>query len=191
MTKLVDTATTLLDLGILKNHISIVDIGCGDGNWALDFLERGLLVDYLGLDCKIGCEIRFNHQIKNPRFKFKLVDAQNMLYNPTGRQLSRNLKLPVADSYADLIICHSLFTHLGKFANAQNYMAEIRRILKPGGNLWITFFQSPPNEPNYKSARTVYTEAEIFELTKGFHLLYNQGGNTTDYNDQLMLALNK
>lgn len=188
MTETVDTIDTLEQLGMIKHGMQVLDLGCGGGNWAIDFIKRGYDITYLGLDIQRACESIFHAKVNSPKFKFSLLNIHNIYYNPMGRKRILDAKLPLEDSWADLVICHSLFTHLGKLANAEHYMQEICRVLKPNGFLWITFFVSPPNKPDYRTHRTVYLQTEVDKLLAPFTKLYWNGGNTEDYNDQLMIG---
>lgn len=192
MSYLVDTVPTLESLGMIKSGMNVLDIGCFRGYWADTFQANGYDVNYLGLDVSLAHTSRNAARFQDTKFHFQHLDLFSATYNPQGKFLASKVKFNVEDNWADLIICHSIFTHLGRFENAQNYMKEIRRILKPGGYLWITFFISPPNvqdHNSYRTARTVYTALEVGELIGTFKKLYQSGGESTDYNDQVMLAL--
>lgn len=194
LANMVDTVDILEDLGMIKSGMNVLDIGCFRGYWADTFQAKGYDINYLGLDVSVAQTNRNEQRFKDIKFKFKHLDIFSATYNPLGKFQAHKAKMPVGDSWADLIICHSLFTHLGKFQVAQNYMAEIRRILKPGGYLWITFFISPPNlidDQSRRTVRTVNTALEVEELTHTFTKLYCNGGETTDYNDQVMMGLQK
>lgn len=186
---MIDTIDTLIEIGILHNNMRVSDIGCGGGNWALDFIERKLDIDYIGLDCQPICRKEFEQRIKSNRYTFHLVDINSIIYNPTGLLSAKHVEFPIETASQDLVICHSLFTHLGRYINALRYIKEIKRILKPNGFLWITFFSSPPNETNYGTQRSVYTVSEIETLIHGFTKLYCSGGETSEYHDQKMYAL--
>ncbi len=186
---MIDTVDTIIDLGMLKDGMKVADIGCGSGNWALDFIERGLDIDYVGVDCQTLCRREFEERVNHPRYKMYLLNIGSRLYNPTGLIQAKEVEFPIESSSQDLVICHSLFTHLGRYANAVRYIEEIRRILKPSGFLWITFFLSPPNEPDYRTQRSVYTALEVEKLISPFTKLYSNGGESTGYNDQRMYGL--
>lgn len=44
--------------------------------------------------------------------------------------------LPFEDGYFDFVMCASVFTHISDLADA--WLLEIRRVLKPGGHLYLT-----------------------------------------------------
>lgn len=182
----VDTVDILETLGMIRNGINILDLGCFIGNWAKTIYEKGYEVSYTGLDCNKFSLAKARNRV--PSYTFTHLDVFNLSYNPQGKFKADEIKLPIGDSSMDLIICHSLFTHLGDFSNATNYLQEIKRVLKPGGSLWITFFQSPPNPIDYSTKRTVYSTDQIAELLKDFRYIYADGGNSEDYNDQLMIG---
>jgi ubiquinone/menaquinone biosynthesis C-methylase UbiE len=49
---------------------------------------------------------------------------------------TQHAHLPFADNYFDLIYAGSVFTHIDDLADA--WMLELRRVMKPGGRLYIT-----------------------------------------------------
>lgn len=187
----IDTLDTLVSLNMIKSGMNVLDVGCGPGNWAVDFIERGYKLNYIGIDNQVACKKVFEEKVTDPSYKFITIDAQAAYYNWMGKMLSKDVVFPIEDDWADLVVCHSLFTHLGKFANSKNYISEIKRILKSGAYLWITFFQSPPNLVDNSIRRTVYSCEQIGEIMDGFDIFYKNGGDTDGYNDQLMIGARK
>lgn len=179
----VDTVDTLEALGMLRDGMSVLDVGCGPANWGRTILDKGYKLSYLGIDCRPGTSVR-----KIPGLRFKHIDVYNHTYNPSGMLFPQEVVFPANNSSVDLIIAHSIFTHIGNYANADSYMFQIERVLKPGGFLWISFFQSPPNQPSSTSKRTVYTQDQIALLMQRFTYLQSSGGFTADWHDQLMIG---
>jgi len=74
-------------------------------------------------------------------------------------------------------------------------MNNIKRVMKSGGLLYITFFTNPPNKIDQYDVtadnRTVYSMEFIDELTDGFSILHIEGGQTTLFNDQLKMVMRK
>ena len=188
---LVDTFDILESSGMIKDGMNVLDVGCSVGYWADTILAKGYKVNYIGLDVSLIRIHQNEHRFRETPYRFYHINALNKMYNPIGKIQQDKVKFPVANYWADLVICHSLFTHLGPFPNAAHYMGEIKRVSKPQSFLWITFFQYPPNEPNYETERTVYTAHQIESLCHESNVLHISGGKTTDYNDQLMLGLSR
>lgn len=184
----VDTLDTIESLGMIRDGMNVLDLGCGYGHWAWDIKERNHKVNYIGLDSNIGRILAAESKLGDDFYRFHLLDVKNALYSPMGYKSASSVTFPIKDSWADLVICHSLFTHLEEYPNAVRYMDEIRRVTKSGSYLWITFFQSPPNEPSNTAERTVYTAKEIDELMDGFKILSRTGGLSTSYHDQVMIG---
>lgn len=130
------------DLASLKPHEAVLDTGCGVGRLALP-LTRYLTPEgsYRGFDV-IRPAIRWcQRQITPafPHFRFDHADVHHPLYNARGRWPAREYRFPSADASFDLVIVASVFTHLLP-AEVKHYLAEIQRVLKPGGRCLATFF---------------------------------------------------
>lgn len=129
------------DLGGLKPHERVLDIGCGLGRLAVglgDYLSPG---EYAGFDiyrhgidwCRKVIEPRF------PNFHFTFVDVTNRHYNPRGTIVPEQFVFPYASRSMDVVFASSLFTHLTPVA-ADHYLGEVSRVLKPGGRFVGSFF---------------------------------------------------
>ncbi len=130
-------------LADMKPSHRILDVGCGIGRIAIP------LVSYL--DKKTGSYEGFdivpeaiqwcqaNITPRHPTFRFQHADICNTLYNPHGKLTAQTFRFPYADAEFDRVILTSVFTHMLQ-AETQHYLAEIRRVLKPGGKSLITWF---------------------------------------------------
>ena len=121
----------------------MLDIGCGSGRVAAELTK---VLDpaegsYEGFDVMPASIAWCQKAIasRHPNFRFQLADIQNGQYNPTGRQAAAEYDFPYADSCFDTAIATSLFTHLRPF-EAERYLAETGRVLRPGGRLLSTWF---------------------------------------------------
>ena len=99
----------------------ILDFGCGAGRmirWLGDSVEG---CEVWGVDIQSD-RIMWCQQHLSPPFKFATVTTAP--------------HLPFEDRYFDLIYCGSVFTHIDDLADA--WLLELKRILQPGGRLYIT-----------------------------------------------------
>jgi SAM-dependent methyltransferase len=119
----VDTMKKILDSSgfSIQDGNRLLDFGCASGRmmrWLDDMADR----------CEVwGVDISARHIIwcqehLSPPFKFATVTTAP--------------HLPFEDGYFDLIYCGSVFTHIADLADA--WLLELKRILKPGGRLYIT-----------------------------------------------------
>ena len=131
-----------LRFGGLKASHKVLDIGCGTGRMAvplITFLDND--GSYDGIDV-IKEDIDWASKSignKYDNFNFHQIDISNKLYNPNGAILGAKYKLPFGDNQFDFIFLVSVFTHMLS-EDVANYLAEISRVLKPGGRCLITYF---------------------------------------------------
>jgi ubiquinone/menaquinone biosynthesis C-methylase UbiE len=113
------------------------------------------------------------------------------MYNPGGTLAAEDFRIPLGEAEVDLVILSSIFTHLERMALCRLYLEEARRVLRPGGKVWATWFRSPPNDVCDSAVRTVFPEHEIVDAIRPFRLLSSNGGLTTDMHDQWQMLLQK
>ncbi|MBX3486229.1 class I SAM-dependent methyltransferase [Phenylobacterium sp.] len=123
---------------------TVLDLGCGCGKLTR-FLALVPDVRYVGVDIflphVLWCRRAFA-SIED-RFAFHHFDGYSDVYNPTGAIQTVDYALPAADASIDAVAAHSLFTHLHE-PEARHYLAEIARVLKPGGRAVISLHVEPP-----------------------------------------------
>jgi len=105
-----------------KPHGKVLDLGCGDGDYALQLKQTGY--DVLAAD------------LDNERFRYK--------DNIPFMQCDITKGLPFADGSFDICLFLEVIEHL---KNPYAVMQELKRILKPNGTLIL----STPNILNLKS----------------------------------------
>jgi len=118
----------------------VFDFGCGCGRLARQLIQqRPQPRSYVGVDLHAGmvrwCQT--NLAPLAPQFRFEHHDIFNAGFNPRGKPPHANL--PVGDASFDLVIAHSVFTHIVE-DSAMHYLNECARILRPGGVLASTWF---------------------------------------------------
>lgn len=112
----------------LKSGDRLLDVGCGCGLITLDTTGAGSLLDYLGRDGRyVGLDTNrrlINWCRKHLRGIFLHVDGKSLLFEE--------------DTF-DVVLAKSLFTHL-LASETENYLKEIKRLLRPNGKCLATFF---------------------------------------------------
>src|SRR6266849_11104000 len=108
----------------LRDHMSLVDFGCGSGRLAFALGRQPIRIEYCGLD--IDQRLLDYAKSKSPaHFRFAL---------------NRALRLDIPDAAADIVCAFSVFTHL-QHAETYLYLEDIRRVLRPGGRLVFSFLE--------------------------------------------------
>jgi SAM-dependent methyltransferase len=141
----VDTGDEFLghfvELGGLQPHHAVLDVGCGMGRMArplAGYLDR--TGSYDGFDVNrdgIGwCRRRY---ARHDNFRFQVADLYNRRYNPHGAHAAAEYRFPYDDARFDIALATSVLTHLLE-QDADHYLAELARVLKPDGRALVTFF---------------------------------------------------
>lgn len=136
-----DLLRRLCEQGLQPWH-QVLEVGCGNGKNARA-LTRYLHPDggYTGFDI-VPHGVRWCQQHLTPRFpnfRFHWADIHNRTYNPAGRCAASDYRFPGAAQTFDLVFLTSVFTHMLP-TDVENYLQEIRRVLKPGGKCLASFF---------------------------------------------------
>ena len=144
--------------GLAKDK-RVLDVGCGPGRLAIGILaELGEVAEYLGLDVHRPsiewCEK--NIATRHPKFRFEHVDVENERYNPDGRAVRSDTRLPVASSSMDVANLYSVFSHM-TYGDIVRYLGELRRVIAPAGRVFLTAFVEE-DVPNYSINPPGYLE---------------------------------
>jgi SAM-dependent methyltransferase len=130
----------LTALAGLTPSSAVLDVGCGIGRVArplVDYLDA--TGSYAGFDVDPRGIAWCRERYPADRFSFTLADLHNLRYNPTGTQSAREYRFPYPDDAFDVALMTSVVTHLQE-PEAEHYLAEAIRVLRPGGRLLATFF---------------------------------------------------
>lgn len=161
----------------LTHESKVLEIGCGCGRTALalsDILDDG---NFIGMDIeRTSLESCRKHPIfARKHFRFDYLDVQNDEYNPTGKNRADTYRFPYDDREFNVIFLVSVFTHM-LTNDVKNYMAEISRLLQPGGICMITTFLMDRGRqtngisfPHSRQEHHFYNEA-MPEVAIGYYL---------------------
>ncbi len=99
----------------------VLDIGCGTGKFAARVLQRFPETQVWGLDLCPGMLGQAKERVHASGGRLHLVQGDSE-------------RLPFADGHFDVITCSHSFHH---YPNQERVVAEMHRVLKPGGRLFI------------------------------------------------------
>lgn len=129
------------DVVAIQSDSTMLDIGSGIGRKTLPLLDvLGSRALYVGIDIDQR-GVRWcsrNITPRHPRFVFFHFDIYNKFYNPGGRVRPSQVVLPFPGGF-DLVALWSVFTHMYP-ADIAHYLAEIARVLKPGGLVVASYY---------------------------------------------------
>jgi len=135
------------EFGLLRAGDLMLDIGCG---WGSMGKELGAALGdggrYLGLDVHAPSIAWARKHFASER-RLEFVEAR--VASPFGSragQPAEEFRFPLPDAAADFVLAKSLFTHLVR-TEAQAYLVEIRRVLRPGRSALLTAFLFDPTQP--------------------------------------------
>ena len=106
------------DTGLLHSGLKLLEIGCGRGTLLHRLMARGL--DVVGVET-------------NPT----RIDESRRLYDALPIHLTAGTSLPFPDEQFDIVLSFDVLEHI---PDTDAHVAEVRRVLKPGG--WL-LLQTP------------------------------------------------
>jgi len=183
-------AEYFVKLGGLQQHHRVLDVGCGIGRMAVPLVDfTGTKGSYEGFDIVkkgiVWCQKHIS--AKHPNFRFMHVGLHNELYNTNDRQQAKNFVFPYEDAEFDFVFLTSVFTHLMPPDTAQ-YIAEISRVLKPGGTCFCTFFLLNTESKALLANGSSFMK---FDFDHGNYRLHSQKVETANvaYKEEYILSL--
>ena len=159
-------ADLLVTHAALGRQSQVLEIGCGCGRTAYALAEKLDYLDFTGMDIeKTSLQSCQNSTVlARNGFHFDYLDVQNDEYNPEGKSEASTYIFPYDANSRDVIFLVSVFTHM-LTVDVENYIAEISRMLRPGGVCMVTVFLMDEGRE---------TDNMSFPLKSGEHYYYNE-----------------
>ncbi len=156
------THQKIIDTIDWQNSHSVLDIGCGPGNFLLKIHSHYPTLQLIGVD--IDPEI-----LAVARQKLKTLTEISLLEDSA-------VSLPFKHNQFDIITSTLAFHHLTTEERKQAFQ-EAYRVLKQGGTFWLYEFANPVNRP----ARILASFIKLFEdindgINNKLPLMYQQAG---------------
>lgn len=136
-----ETRRLIRDFG-MDGTTALLEIGCGPGRLPIGILAEGAPIGrYDGIDIDTAAIDWCTRHItrRHPAFRFHKVEARHERYNPNGRPMSAGFRLEFAEESFDIVYLHSVFANMNP-EDVAIYCAEFVRVLKPGGQVFLTAF---------------------------------------------------
>ena len=113
---------------------SILDVGCGNGTFAIALAEKGFSGHYTGLDFSQPLLTSANSATPAPGFQFIEADLTNAWPD-----------LIFGQTY-DLAVSFAVIHHIAGIEQRDHFFQNIYRALKPGGTFFISTWQFTNSE---------------------------------------------
>jgi len=130
----------------------ILDIGCGYGR-TLEQLHKGGYHNLIGID-----------------FSKAMIERGKKKYPYLDLRLKRNESIEILDESCDAVILLAVLTCIVSDYEQLSLLKEIKRVLKPGGILYVNDFLLNSDERNikrYEQFKNKYNKYGVFELPEG------------------------
>lgn len=143
-----------LDLKLLEKYLTrqsfIVDIGCGYG--------------------RLCGELACNGYANVKGFDISPAMVEKGRQNGLDLEVMEHGKIPLQDAAVDGVLLFSVLTCIPTDAGQREIMAEVYRVLKPGGHIFISDFPIQSHircVERYEKFSTKYSTYGVFELPDG------------------------
>lgn len=111
---------------------TVVDLGCGDGQWSIELVQQFPKAKLIGIDY---------NELRLERYRHHVPGAETLF--------GSCMEAPLDDDSADFLMFHQVLEHIPEPEKA---LAEVRRVLKSDGLLLL----SVPNEGTWLKQKIQY-----------------------------------
>ena len=164
------TFTIPVSMELLKKYLTptsrILDFGCGHGRILVELQKNGFL-NLSGVDISENMIEIAKTELANVNFKTNL-----------------STDIPYDDSYCDCVIAAAVLTCIPGSHNQKKLVAEIERVLKADGIVYVCDFlvnQDRRNIERYNKYKDKYSDYGVFEIAEGVVLRHH----TVEWIDEL------
>lgn len=140
-------------LKYVKQDGCVLDVGCGYGR-TLDELYQNGYRNLIGIDFSNG-------MIERGKEQFPYLDL---------RVKKEADKIDLPDASVDAVILFAVLTCIRTNEEQEQFLSEIKRVLKPNGILYVNDFLLNTDERNlsrYENFKEIYGVYGVFELPEG------------------------
>jgi ubiquinone/menaquinone biosynthesis C-methylase UbiE len=135
-------AAEIIALCNIRPDASVLEVGCGCGRLSRAFTKhlhpQGSYDGFdVSADMVAWCQRHLQTRASN--FRFTRLDVYSPDQNPAGSIKAAALSFPYAQGSFDAAIVSSVFTHIMP-DEIERYVAELARVIKPGGRCYVTAF---------------------------------------------------
>lgn len=146
--------TTVLDVIMFLKYVSkdskILDVGCGYGRVLNELYANGF-TDLTGVDTA-------ENMIKRGKREFPYL---NLIANPDG-------KIPFDDNSFDSVVLFGILTCIPEDELQQEFLKEVKRVLKPQGIIYINDFLLNKGFKNWREYKKAEKETGIYGVFKTY-----------------------
>jgi SAM-dependent methyltransferase len=148
----------------LRPGMTVLDLGCGEGRHAFEALRRGASVVAIDWGVpEVATTKRWLAAIAEAGEAGRAGDGGAARYEVVRGDLTA---LPVPDASVDRVMASEVLEHIPDDATA---LAEIARVLKPGGRVAVTV-------PRYGPERICWALSDAYHANEGGHVrIYTAG----------------
>ena len=147
----------------LRPGMTVIDLGCGEGRHAFEAYRRGARL--VAVDWGVS-------EVETTRRWLGAIDEAGEAPEGAHHEVVRGdlLHLPFPDGSIDRVMASEVLEHIPDDVTA---MAEIFRVLKPGGRMVITV-------PRYGPERICWALSDEYHANEGGHIRIYKGGVLRD-----------
>jgi len=160
-------ASMLAQLDMIPAGARMLDVGCGCGRVAQHLLDSEIGA-YVGFDRNPELVAWAVQSIssRDGRFEFLYLPVSSPYDEVDGHRgtiAANELEFPAESGSVDSVLLSSVFTHL-PLADCRRYLAESRRVLRPGGHVLASWFVIEQGEPDSYGLAYYYPRAALEDL---------------------------